>query len=123
MIQQGSSRVKPPFDSCNFNSPGNERAFPSKLTPFELGEHQPVATSKPIPINQNDATRSENIQASWSTLPQPARVPNPSPQLHGPINGIPQRRDSESSGTGELIFYFSSMSVVNIQMYNLYVSI
>nr|CAG4636872.1 EOG090X03DI [Ceriodaphnia reticulata] len=93
---RASTGAKTSFDSCNFNSPGSERAFPSKLTPFELGQHQPP-NSKPIVINQGDVTRSENMQ-EWNEPPQPVRAPNPSPQQHGPINGLPQRRDSESSG-------------------------
>nr|CAH0113703.1 unnamed protein product [Daphnia galeata] len=67
-----------------FNSSASERAFPSKLVPFELG----------------DVTRSENIQASWNT-PSPAQPTNPSPQ-RGPINGILPRRDSESSARPRL---------------------
>ena len=79
----------------NVNSSASERAFPSKLVPFELGQDN-LSVSKPISINQGDVTRSENIQASWNT-PSPAQPPNLSPQ-HGPINGILPRRDSESSG-------------------------
>lgn len=82
------------YDSCNFNVPGNERAFPSKLV--ELA--QPQVASKHIPMNQADVSRSENIQASWST-PTPGALPIPSPR-HGPINGA-VRRDSESSGMVE----------------------
>lgn len=86
---------KPSCDSCNFNSPGSERAFPSKLV--ELG--QPTPPSKPIPIDQADATRSENLPASWNNTSQPAQAaPTPSPR-HGPVNAMPPRRDSESSGT------------------------
>ncbi|XP_046439837.1 serine/threonine-protein kinase pelle-like isoform X2 [Daphnia pulex] len=92
------SGAKGSVDSCNFNSPPCERAFPSKLAPFELGQNNP-SVSKPISINQSDVTRSENIQASWNT-PSPAQPPNPSPQ-HGPINGILPRRDSESSAFSE----------------------
>ena len=74
----------------NVNSSASERAFPSKLVPFELGQDNP-SVSKLISINQGDVTRSENIQASWNT-PSPAQPPNLSPQ-HGPINGILPRRD------------------------------
>ncbi|XP_059351028.1 serine/threonine-protein kinase pelle-like isoform X2 [Daphnia carinata] len=86
--------AKGSVDSCNFNSPVSERAFPSKLAVFEIGQPT-TSSSKPIPINQGDLTRSENIQASWNPV-SPAQVPNPSPQ-HGPINGTLPRRDSESS--------------------------
>lgn len=85
-------------DSCNFNSPGNERALPSKLV--ELGQHiEHKPSSKPVVINQADVTRSDNLAASsWSNAPLPGRVlPSPSPR-HGPVNGPQPRRDSESSG-------------------------
>lgn len=87
--------AKGSVDSCNFNSPVSERAFPSKLAVFEIGQPSTSSSSKPIPMNQGDLTRSENIQASWNPV-SPAQAPNPSPQ-HGPINGILPRRDSESS--------------------------
>nr|CAH0108333.1 unnamed protein product [Daphnia galeata] len=85
-------------DPCNFNSTASERAFPSKLVPFELGQ---VVEVKPISIKQGDVTRSENIQASWNT-PSPAQPSNPSPQ-YGLINRILPRRDSESSAFSEAL--------------------
>nr|CAH0101187.1 unnamed protein product [Daphnia galeata] len=77
------SGAKESVDPCNFNSTASERAFPSKLGPFELG----------------DVTRSENIQASWNT-PSPGQPSNPSPQ-YGLINRILPKRDSESSAFSE----------------------
>nr|CAH0108354.1 unnamed protein product [Daphnia galeata] len=77
------SGAKESVDSCNFNSPASERAFPSKLVPFELGHNNP------------------SVKVRWNT-PSPAQPSNPSPQ-YGLINGILPRRDSESSAFSEAL--------------------
>nr|CAH0110121.1 unnamed protein product [Daphnia galeata] len=71
------SREKGSVDSCNFNSPAIERAFPSKLVPFELE----VKTCK------LHGTRHLLLN----------------PQIHhsNTINGILPRRDSESPAFSE----------------------
>lgn len=100
----GAIGGKPSLDSCNFNSPGNERSFGSKLVTFPLGPSNASSHPIAIAIDPSALSKSDNAQASWNT--PPALLPSPSPQQHGPINNglMPTRRDSESSGIYSYIF-------------------
>ena len=109
--KDGSSGGKPALDSCNLNSPGNERSFGSKLVTFPLGPSNPSSNPIAIAIDPSALTKSDNAQASWNT--PPALLPSPSP--HGPNNNglMPTRRDSESSGILLLVFR-SFVKIINL---------